>query len=70
MCAIVSGMVVSGHKVFVVDVPFFTDCARGAIRLAPLMELPVIPIRTIDSIDVGKGGPTGAAPAKRAARHD
>ena len=36
----------------------FTDYARGAIRLASLMEQPVLHIWTLDSISVGEDGPT------------
>jgi transketolase len=36
----------------------FTDYARPAIRLAALMELPVIYVMTHDSIGVGEDGPT------------
>jgi transketolase len=36
----------------------FTDYARGAIRLASLMDLPVLHIWTHDSISLGQDGPT------------
>ena len=36
----------------------FTDYARPAIRLAALMELPVIYVMTHDSIGLGEDGPT------------
>src|SRR5215510_7915386 len=36
----------------------FSDYGRGALRLSPLMELPVIYIFTHDSMSVGEDGPT------------
>ncbi len=58
MCAIVNGMVLSGLKAFGSGFLIFTDYARGAIRLASLMELPVLHIWTHDSISLGEDGPT------------
>jgi transketolase len=58
MCAIVNGMVLCGLKAFGSGFLIFTDYARGAIRLASLMNLPVIHIWTHDSISVGEDGPT------------
>ena len=58
MCAILNGMALSGLRAFGSGFLIFTDYARGAIRLASLMELPVLHIWTHDSISVGEDGPT------------
>lgn len=58
MCAIVNGMVLSGLRAFAAGFLVFTDYARGAIRLASLMNLPAIHIWTHDSISLGEDGPT------------
>jgi hypothetical protein len=48
----------SGMRAFASGFLIFTDYARGAIRLASLMEQPVLHIWTQDSISVGEDGPT------------
>lgn len=58
MCAIVNGMVLSGVRGYASAYLIFTDYARGAIRLASLMDLPVLHIWTHDSISLGQDGPT------------
>ncbi len=58
MCAIVSGMTLTGLRAFGSGFLIFTDYARGAIRLASLMDLPVLHVWTHDSIGVGEDGPT------------
>jgi transketolase len=58
MCAAVNGMTLCGLRAFGSGFLIFTDYARGAIRLASLMDLPVIHIWTHDSISVGEDGPT------------
>jgi transketolase len=58
MCAAVNGMTLCGLRAFGSGFLIFTDYARGAIRLASLMELPVLHIWTHDSISVGEDGPT------------
>lgn len=58
MCAMVNGMVLTGLRAFASGFLIFTDYARGAIRLASLMDLPVLHIWTHDSISVGEDGPT------------
>ncbi len=58
MCAAVNGMTLCGMRAFASGFLIFTDYARGAIRLASLMELPVLHIWTHDSISVGEDGPT------------
>ena len=58
MVAVVNGMTLSGLRGFGAGFLIFTDYARGAIRLAALMELPVIHVWTHDSIGVGEDGPT------------
>jgi transketolase len=58
MVAAVNGMTLSGLRAFGSGFLIFTDYARGAIRLAALMELPVLHVWTHDSIGVGEDGPT------------
>jgi len=58
MCAMVNGMTLTGLRAFGSGFLIFTDYARGAIRLASLMDLPVIHVWTHDSISVGEDGPT------------
>jgi transketolase len=59
MCAMASGMALHGGiRPFVSTFFVFTDYARPAIRLAALMELPVIYVMTHDSIGLGEDGPT------------
>lgn len=58
MCAAVNGMTLCGLRAFGSGFLIFTDYARGAIRLASVMDLPVIHIWTHDSISVGEDGPT------------
>jgi len=58
MCAIVNGMVLTGMRAYDSCYLIFTDYARGAIRLASLMDLPVLHIWTHDSISLGQDGPT------------
>ena len=58
MCAAVNGMTLTGLRAFGSGFLIFTDYARGSIRLAALMELPVLHIWTHDSISLGEDGPT------------
>jgi transketolase len=59
MCGVASGMALHGGvRPFVSSFFVFTDYARPAIRLAALMELPVIYVMTHDSIGLGEDGPT------------
>jgi transketolase len=59
MCAASSGIVVHGGlRAYAASFFVFTDYARPAIRLAAMMELPVIYVMTHDSIAVGEDGPT------------
>jgi len=58
MCAVVNGMVLSGLRAYDSCYLIFTDYARGAIRLASLMDIPVLHIWTHDSISLGQDGPT------------
>ena len=58
MCAIVNGMTLTGLRAFGSGFLIFTDYARGSIRLASLMDLPVLHVWTHDSISVGEDGPT------------
>ena len=58
MCAVASGMALSGLRAFAASFFVFTDYARGAIRLAAMMGLPVVYVWTHDSIAMGEDGPT------------
>jgi transketolase len=59
MAACSAGMVLHGGvRAFAATFFIFTDYARPAIRLAALMELPVIYVMTHDSIGLGEDGPT------------
>jgi transketolase len=59
MCAASSGMYLHGGiRPFASTFFIFTDYARPAIRLAALMELPIIYVLTHDSIGLGEDGPT------------
>ncbi len=59
MCAASSGITLHGGlRAFASTFFIFTDYARPAIRLAALMELPVIYVMTHDSIGLGEDGPT------------
>jgi len=58
MCAVASGMALSGLRPFAASFFVFTDYCRGAIRLATMMGLPVIYVWTHDSIAMGEDGPT------------
>lgn len=58
MCAIASGMSVSGVRPYASSFFVFTDYCRGALRISALMGIPVIYIWTHDSISLGEDGPT------------
>ena len=59
MGAIANGMAIHGGlRPYVATFLIFSDYMRPAIRLAALMELPVIYIFTHDSIGLGEDGPT------------
>ncbi|MGH7179010.1 MAG: transketolase, partial [Tepidisphaeraceae bacterium] len=58
MCAILNGMSLSKVRPFGSSFLVFTDYCRASIRLAAIMELPVIFVFTHDSIGVGEDGPT------------
>jgi transketolase len=58
MIAAVNGLALSGLRAFGSTFLIFSDYARPSIRLASLMDLPVILVFTHDSISVGEDGPT------------
>ncbi len=59
MCAASSGLSVHGGiRPYAATFFIFTDYARAAIRLACIMELPVIYVMTHDSIGLGEDGTT------------
>ena len=58
MGAAVNGMVLTGVRGFSATFFNFSDYMRASMRLAALMEIPVLFIFTHDSIGVGEDGPT------------
>ncbi len=58
MGGILNGMVLSGLRSFGAGFLIFSSYGRMPIRLAALMEIPVIYVFTHDSIGVGEDGPT------------
>ena len=58
MAAIVNGLVLSKLRAYGSTFFTFSDYARPAIRLAAIMEIPIIHVFTHDSIGVGEDGPT------------
>lgn len=58
MAAILNGMCLSKLRAYGSGFLIFSDYARGAIRLAALMGIPVVHVFTHDSIGVGEDGPT------------
>ena len=59
MGAIMNGIVLhGGTRVYGGTFLIFSDYMRGAVRLAALMQLPVVYVWTHDSIGLGEDGPT------------
>jgi transketolase len=58
MGAILSGLAVSGLRPYGATFLIFSDYMKASIRLAALMQLPVIYVFTHDSIGLGEDGPT------------
>src|SRR3989475_4768699 len=58
MAAVLNGMALAKLRPFGSTFFTFSDYARPAIRLAAIIELPVIHVYTHDSIGVGEDGPT------------
>jgi len=58
MASIMNGLSLSKVRPYGSGFLIFSDYARPAIRLAALMEIPVIHVFTHDSIGVGEDGPT------------
>ncbi len=58
MGSICNGMALSGMRIYGSGFLIFSDYMKPPIRLASIMELPVIYIFTHDSIGVGEDGPT------------
>ncbi len=58
MGAAVNGMTLTGLRAFSATFFNFSDYMRASMRLAALMEIPVMFIFTHDSIGVGEDGPT------------
>ena len=58
MAAAANGMALAGVRPYVAGFFVFTDYCRPSLRLAALMELPIIYVWTHDSVSVGEDGPT------------
>jgi len=58
MGAIVNGLVLDGFRAFGSTFFNFLDYMKPSVRLASLMEIPVIHVYTHDSIGLGEDGPT------------
>jgi transketolase len=58
MCSILNGMALSKIRAYGSGFLIFSDYSRPPMRLAALMEIPVIYIFTHDSIGLGEDGPT------------
>ena len=58
MGAIVNGLVLHGFRAFGSTFFNFLDYMKPAVRLAALMEIPVVHVFTHDSIGLGEDGPT------------
>ncbi|MCI0549095.1 MAG: transketolase [Candidatus Rokubacteria bacterium] len=58
MGAVLNGLSLSKLRPYGSGFLIFSDYGRGSLRLAALMELPVIYVFTHDSIGVGEDGPT------------
>jgi transketolase len=58
MCSILNGMSLSKIRAFGSGFMIFSDYSRPPMRLAAIMEIPVIYVFTHDSIGVGEDGPT------------
>jgi transketolase len=58
MGAILNGLALAKLRAFGSGFLIFSDYGRGSLRLAAIMELPVIYVFTHDSIGVGEDGPT------------
>jgi transketolase len=58
MCAISNGLSLSNLRPFAASFLVFSDYCRGALRLAAMMQIPVITLWSHDSINMGEDGPT------------
>jgi transketolase len=58
MCSILNGMSLSKIRAFGSGFLIFSDYSRPPMRLAALMDIPVIYVFTHDSIGLGEDGPT------------
>jgi transketolase len=58
MCSILNGLSLSKMRPFGAGFLIFSDYSRPPMRLAAIMEIPVIYVFTHDSIGVGEDGPT------------
>jgi transketolase len=58
MCSILNGMSLSKVRAYGSGFLIFSDYSRPPMRLAALMEIPVIYVFTHDSIGLGEDGPT------------
>jgi transketolase len=58
MGSILNGMALSGLRPYGATFLIFSDYLRPTLRLASIMELPIVEVFTHDSIGVGEDGPT------------
>lgn len=58
MGAVANGIALSGLRTYAAGFFIFSDYMKNPIRLASLMQLPIVYIFTHDSIGVGEDGPT------------
>jgi transketolase len=58
MCSILNGLSLSKVRPFGAGFMIFSDYSRPPMRLAAIMEIPVVYVFTHDSIGVGEDGPT------------
>jgi len=58
MCSILNGMSLSKIRPYGASFLIFSDYSKPPMRLAAIMEIPVIYVFTHDSIGVGEDGPT------------
>ncbi len=58
MCSILNGMSLSKIRPYGSGFLIFSDYSRAPMRLAAIMEIPVVYVFTHDSIGVGEDGPT------------
>ena len=69
MGAILNGLALSKLRAFASGFLIFSDYGKASLRLAAIMELPVIYVFTHDSIGVGRSHPPTGRTSCRPAIH-